>query len=119
WGGHDRGLWSGASEISCGAKAGPARTGDDDMVVEADVERFGGGGDEPGNPDVLAAWPGIARRMVVGKDQGGRPDLERASDDLARIDGRDVDRALDHGLVEEQAVAAVEIEDAELLDRLV
>ena len=37
--------------------------------------------------------------MVVGEDQRGRPDLERALDDLARIDGRDVDRAFGYGFV--------------------
>ena len=64
----------------------------------------------------LGLW--IARRVIVGEDERGRAHLERAPDDLAGVDGGGVDRALGHRLVEQQAVPDVEIEDAELLDRL-
>ena len=100
-------------------KARPAGSGDDDMVVDADFERAAGLGDAAGGVDVALARLRIAGRVVVGEDQGGGADLERAAHDLARIDRRLVDRALAHHLVAQQPVLRIEEEDAQPLGRQV
>ena len=69
--------------------------------------------------DVALARHRIAGRVIVGEDQSGGADLERAAHDLARIDRGFVDRAFAHHLVAEQAVLRVEEQHPQPLGRQV
>ena len=65
--------------------------------------------------DVGARWRRVARGVVVHEDQRRGGELERASDDLARIDRRVVHRTRLLHLVGNELVALVEEDDPELL----
>ena len=64
-------------------------------------------------------WGEVTGRVVVHQDDGGGRQLQRPAHDLARIDRRVVDGAVVGDLVGDQLVLAVEVEDADLLARLV
>jgi hypothetical protein len=57
----------------------------------------------------------MPRRVVVREDDGARTELERALDDLARIDAGLRERAAEHRLEREQAVLRVEEQHGEHL----
>ncbi len=54
--------------------------------------------------------------MVVDEDEGGGTQLESSGDHLADVHRGLVDRTFAHDLVADEAVARVEVEDAEALD---
>jgi hypothetical protein len=83
--------------------------------MQRDGEHGGGFLHHPRHLDVGPARARVARGVVVAEDQGGGVHLQRALDHLARIDGRVVHRAARLRLVGDQAVLAVEVEDAEHL----
>ena len=65
-----------------------------------------------GQRDVGAAGRGIAAGMVVHQDQRGGPQIQRAADNLTRMDRRFVDRAFADQIVANQAVLAVQMQHA-------
>ena len=85
------------------------------MIVQSDLERLGGRRDLARHVDIGARGRGIAARMIVHQDDGRGAELQRALDDLARIDRRVIDRALALHFVGDQDVLAVEEQDAEFL----
>jgi len=75
------------------AQAGVAVAADDQVVVQSESERGGGSLDVLCYGDVGLGGGRVARGMVVHQDQCGGAELERALDDLARVDRRVIDRA--------------------------
>jgi hypothetical protein len=73
------------------AQAGVAVAADDEMVVQDDPERGGGLLDVLGHGDVGCGRGRVARGVVVHQDQRCGAELERALDDLARVDWGVVD----------------------------
>jgi hypothetical protein len=73
------------------AQAGVAVAGDDQVVVQDDPERGGGLLDVLGHRDVGFGRGRVARGVVVHQDQYGGAELERALDNLARVDRGVVD----------------------------
>jgi hypothetical protein len=73
------------------AQAGVAVAADDEMVVQHDPERGGGLLDVLGHGDVGCGRGRVARGVVVHQDQRCGAELERALDDLARVDWGVVD----------------------------
>jgi len=98
------------------AQAGVAVAADNDMVVQYHAERGGGLLDILGHGDVGLGWGRIARRMIVHQDQRRGAELERALDDLARIDRRMVDGSALLAFILDQYILAIEEQDVELLD---
>src|SRR5439155_19030967 len=101
------------------AQAGMAVAPDDDMVVQYHAERGRCSFDVLGYGDVGLRRGWVARGVVVHQDQCRGAEIERALDDLARVDRRMVDRAALLALVFDQYVLAVEEQDVELLDLVV
>lgn len=85
---------------------------DDDMVVHHDAEQAACLGDPACDLDVGPAGLGIPAGVVVHEDHRGRTHVERLTDDLARVDRRLVDRAVADVMIYDQAVAGVEVENA-------
>jgi hypothetical protein len=67
----------------------------------------------------MSARLGVAARVVVDEDQRGGADVERFPDHFARVDRGFVDRAFLRLVIEDQAVAGVEVEHPHALDRQV
>ena len=67
---------------------------DDDVVVDRDAHRLGGGDDLAGHGDIGLGGGWIARGVIVAEDDGRGRHLQRPPHDLARIDGRVIDGAL-------------------------
>jgi hypothetical protein len=84
-----------------------------DIVVDGDLEPRGGFGDFARHFDIGTAGRRVAARMVVRQDDGRGAKFQCALDDLARIDGRVIDRAPALHLVGDQRVLAVEEQQAE------
>ena len=76
-------------------------------------------GPPAGHLDVGLRRGRVAARVVVDHDDRRGPELERALDHLARVEGRVVDRAAALDLVADQDVLAVEEQEPEMLGRLV
>ena len=81
---------------------------DDDVIVHGDPERLCDVDDRLGHLDVGLRRRRIAGGVVVHQDDRGRGQLERALDDLARIDRRVVDRTGLLQLIGNELVALVE-----------
>src|SRR5690349_17812018 len=75
------------------AEARMALAADDEVIVDCDAERLGGGANLLGHLDVVARRLGIARWVIVHEDEGARLVVQGALHHLARIDRRVVDRA--------------------------
>ncbi len=99
-----------ANETDCGAA-------DDQMVEDAHVDERERALQRRGQELVGARRLGRTRRMVVGEDDRGRADLERALDDLARIDAGLRQRAAKHLLEPDQPALRVEEQHREHLVR--
>jgi len=87
------------------------------MIMDEDANSARGGGHSAGRVHIALAGIWIARRMVVGEDQGRGAEIERAADDRPRIDRDLADAALRESFVLEQAVACIEEKDAQPLGR--
>ena len=83
--------------------------------MDEDIQRGGGADDFVGHGDIGIAGAWVTARVVVNEDHRRCPQLQRALDDLAGIDGRVVNRAHLLYLVGDQLVFAVEEQDPELL----
>lgn len=94
------------------------RTADDDVIVKRDLEPFARFHDGARDAQIVGARAWIAGWMIMREDEAGRAEIERAPDDLAREDIRPIDRAADRDIVAQQPVFRVEIQDADLLGRL-
>src|SRR6185437_13957427 len=88
---------------------------DDEMIVNRNVQGFRRVGDVARHVDVGASGRRVAARMIVHQNYRRSAELERALDDLARIDGRVVDRAACQHFVGDEYVLAIEEEDSKLL----
>jgi hypothetical protein len=88
---------------------------DDDVIVHRDPEWGGDVDDLPRHLDVSRGGRRIARGVIVHQDDCGGRKLQRAFDQLARVDRRMIDRPLLLHLVGDQVVALVEKQDAKLL----
>src|SRR5689334_25431981 len=88
---------------------------DDEMIVNRNVQGFCGVGDFARHVDVGAAGRRVAARMIVHQNYRRSAELERTVDDLARIDGRMIDRAARQHFVGDEYVLAIEEEDSKLL----
>src|SRR6185312_4273045 len=88
------------------------------MVMDRDVQGLRGGGDFTRHVDVRTTGRRIATRMIVHQNDGGGAEFERTLDNLARINGRVVDRAARLNLVGDEDVLAVEEKDTKFLIRI-
>ena len=86
---------------------------DDEVIEDADVDEGERALQRLGQELVGARRLGGARRMVVRQDHRRGAELERALDDLARIDARLRQRAAEHLLEAQQPALRVEEEDGE------
>ena len=98
----------GASNQLQSLQAGVSVLADDDVVVHGNPERAGDVDDRLGHLDVGLRGRRIAGGVVVHQDDRGRGQLERALDDLARLDRRVVDRTGLLQLIGNELVALVE-----------
>lgn len=78
------------------------------MVDHGNIERLEGGPHALGQDSVRRAGLCDPGRVVVGNDQGGSVQRERAFCDLARVDGGLAYRALEEHFGGEQPVLAVQ-----------
>ena len=95
-----------------------ATIADDEVVVQHDAERAGGRLHLRRHLDIGAGRGGVAARVVVDQDDGGGAEVEAPLYHFPRVDGGVVHRAARLFLIGDQAVAGVEEQHAELLDRL-
>ena len=95
--------------------AGVAFLADDDVVVHGNAERLRHVDDRLRHLDVGVRRRWVARGVIVDEDDRGRRKLQRPLDHLARIDRRVVHGADLLQFVDDQLVALVEEQHAELL----
>ena len=107
-----------ASQQALLAEAQPLAVADDDVVVDHDGQHGQRALHLTRHVDVGAGGRRVAAGVVVHQDDGGRVQLQRALRNLPRVDGGVVDGAAGLRLVGQQAVAAVQEQDAELLHPL-
>lgn len=89
------------------------------MVVQRHTQRRARSCDFFGHGDVGLRRRRIPRRVIMHEDQRRGVDLERALDDLARVDRHVIDRAPRLCLVGNENVLAIKEQHAEFLDILV
>ena len=82
----------------------------DDVIVHRDAQMLTGFGNPPGDCDVGAAGLGITARVIVDEDQRGRPAIECAADNLARMDRGLVYRSLGGEVILDKPVLGVEVQ---------
>ena len=78
------------------------------VVVDSQVEELGALDELAGEPEILAARGGIAARMIVEKDDGGRGLEDGRLEHLARVDEAGRERPFRHHDIPEKAVLRVE-----------
>ena len=83
------------------------------MVVHRYAQPFTCLGYIAGERDVLPAGRGITAGVVVHKDDGGRAQINRASDDFAGVNRRLIEGAFAGDFVADQHIFGIEIQYAE------
>ncbi len=83
--------------------------------MDGNLEHFSRVSDREGHVHVGLAGGWVARGVVVYEDHRGGVEFQRAFDDLSRVDGHMIHRAVGLRLIRDQDVFAVKIQDAELL----
>ena len=91
---------------------------DYDMVVQFDVQSLGGCFQFARHLDVGPRWLGIATWMVMDRDQRSGVESQGTLQDLARVDGRVIDRAALLHLVGDEIVLGIKKQDSKLFDLL-
>ena len=81
---------------------------DDEMVVDADTERLGGGDDVFSQADISLAGGGIAGRMIVHEDDCAGAQIQRPPHNLTRIGSGVIDGATMLNFIAHQLVFVVE-----------
>lgn len=98
-------------------KTDPAFTANDDMIVNRQVDFFGGFDESLRGLDIDFARFWISRRMVMRDDQGGRIEDEGPFQYFTRVDGGRGDRTSTDDFIADQAVLAVQKQHAHLFYR--
>jgi len=86
------------------------------MIVDGDAESLARRDQMARDIDVRPAWRRIAARMVVDDDHSGGAQFEGPCDRVADVNRARVDRAGGRELILDQPIAAVEIENPDVLD---
>lgn len=100
------------------AQAGRTVSSDDKMIVNLNLEELRGLHNLARHLDVGARRLWIPRRVIVDEDDGCGRNLQSPANNLARVDGRVVDRAMGHKFVAKEPVAFIEEQGAELFTGL-
>ena len=82
----------------------------DYMIMHRDAQWAACFCDSLRNADIGAAWLWIAAGMVVDKDERRRPDVQPPPNHFARMDRGFIHSAVSHQMIQQQAIARVEIE---------
>lgn len=94
------------------------RAADYDVIMQNDIEPFGGFDDRLRYAQIRRAGAGIPRRMVMGQDEPAGAEIKRTPDDFPRKDIRPIDRTADGNVIAQQPVLRIQVERTDLLRRL-